>query len=142
MHTITTCQTTLTGKIECLQMAMGLVQKDIAKFRTRLSEVEHRVGDSEDVLHDHIVTLQTLKMKVRALESQAEDAEHQNQRNNLPIVGLPEGEKAADPTAFTERLLRSLLPQAQFSAQFVVERPHRMPATCGPPGALPHTFIL
>lgn len=47
-----------------------------------------------------------------------------------------------DPTAFMEHLLRTLLPRTPFSDFFVVERAHRIPATQGPLGALPRTFIL
>lgn len=142
MQAIATCQTTLTGKIDSLHMDMGLIRKDMDKFRHRLTETEHRIGAAEDTLHDHTATLHTLKTKVKALELRAEDAENRNRRNNLRVVGLPEGVEGSDPTAFTENLLRSLLPQAQFSPFFVVERAHRMPASRGAPGAPPRTFIF
>lgn len=86
--------------------------------------------------------LSASSLPVRALEHRAEDAENRNRRNNLRIIGLPERAEDPDPTAFTERLLRQLLPQASFSPYFTVERAHRMPAVRGPPGAPPRTFIL
>lgn len=112
------------------------------KIRTHVSEFERHTGGSEHLLHDHMAALHTLKTKVKSLKSRAEDAENRNRRNNLRIVGLPEGAEGPDPMAFTEHLLCSLLLQAQFSAYFVVERAHRMPAAKGPPEGPPRTFIL
>lgn len=142
MHAITGCQTTLTAKIEQIQMEMGLVRRDMDKFRDRLSETERRVGDTEDTIREHDTTLRTLQLKMKAMESRAEDQENMNRRNNLRLMGLPEGAEGRDPTAYTERLLRTLLPQASFSPYFAVERAHRMPSARGPPGAPPRTFIF
>lgn len=108
---------------------MALIRKDADKIHMRVTDVERRVGDSEDLLQEHSADLNSLKTKVKSLESRAEDAENRNRRHNLRIVGLAEGAEGSDPTAFTEQLLRSLLPQAPFSAHFVVERAHRMLAT-------------
>lgn len=88
MQAINTCQTTLAGKIDTVQLEMGLIHKDMDKFQTRLTEVEHRMGDTEDLLRDHSTSLHTLTTKVRALEYRAEDAENHNRRNNLCIIGL------------------------------------------------------
>lgn len=120
MQAITNCQTTLTGKIEQVQLDISLIRRDMDTFRTRLTEAERRVGDAEDVLQDHTVSLRTLQTKIKSLETRAEDAENRNRRNNLRIVGLPEGTEGTDPTSFTEKLLRELLPQAAFSDVFVV----------------------
>lgn len=90
-------------------------------------------GDSSD--------LRTLHTKIRALEYKAEDTENRNRRNNLGIVGLAEGAEG-HLTGFVEQLLRILLPSAQFSPFYAVERAHRIPPKPGPLGAPPCTFIL
>lgn len=54
-------------------------------------------------MREHTGDLHTLKARVKALESRAEDAKNHNRHNNLRIVSLPEGSKGIDPTAFTER---------------------------------------
>lgn len=76
---------------------------------------------------------------MKALEYKADDAENRNRRNNLRIVGLAEG---TNPAVFVEQLLRNLLPNAQFSPYFTVERAHRVSPKPNIPGAPPHTFIL
>lgn len=68
MQAIGTCQTTLTGKIDKIQLEMGLIRKDMDSFRTQLTKVERRVGDTEDVLGEHTSSLRTLTTKVKALE--------------------------------------------------------------------------
>lgn len=96
----------------------------------------------KDSVADHSTSIRALQTKVRALEYRAEDAENRSRRNNLCIVGLPEGVEGRDPTVFTEELLRSLLPAARLSPYFTVERAHRVPPRPGPEGAPPRTLIL
>lgn len=139
---VTTCQSTLASKIEEVQLDVGLLRQDLDKIRSRVSEAERRVGSVEDTVNDHTASIRTLQTKVRALEYRAEDAENRSRRNNLRIVGLPEGVEGRTPALFTEELLRSLLPSAQLSPYFVVERAHRVPPRPGPEGAPPRTLIL
>lgn len=73
MQAITGCQTTLMAKIEQMQKEIGLVRRDMDKFRDRLSEVERRVGDTEDMIREHDTSLHTLQLKMKAMESWAED---------------------------------------------------------------------
>ncbi|XP_077341416.1 uncharacterized protein LOC143986884 [Lithobates pipiens] len=121
MQAINTCQTTLTGKIDTMQLEMGLIRKDMEKFRAGLTGVEHRVGDTEDVLKDHTSSLRTLTTKVKSFEYRAEDAENRNQRNNLCVISLPEGSEDPGPTAFTGRLLRQLFPQMSRFMRYKVQ---------------------
>lgn len=57
-------------------------------------------------------------------------------------MGLPEGVEGRSPALFVEDLLRTLLPDAQLSPYFAVERAHRVPPRPGPEGAPPRTLIL
>lgn len=91
MQAITDCKSTLTGKIDSLQLELALIRKDVDTVQSRITTVEHRVSDTEDMLHDHAASLHTLKAKVKCLESCTEDTENRNRRNNLRIMGLPEG---------------------------------------------------
>lgn len=134
--------TTLTSKVDAVQLDVGLIRLDMDKIRGRLSDAEQRLGQVEDTVESHGADLRALKTKIRALEYKSEDAENRNRRNNLRIVGLVEGAEGKCPTEFIEGLLRSLLPGAQFSPFYAVERAHRIPPKPGPPGAPPHTFIL
>lgn len=59
MQAITTCQTTLTGKIETMQLDISLIKRDMDCLRTWLTE--RRVGEAEDTLQAHGVLLRTLQ---------------------------------------------------------------------------------
>lgn len=135
MQAISVYQTTLTAKIGTLQMDFGLLWRDMDKMRDRLGEAKRHVGDSEDSIRDNQASIHTLQVKMKALKSWAEDSENRSRRNNLRVLGLPEGAEGKDPTVFTETLLCTLLPLAPFSQHFVVERAHRMPPVRGQPGA-------
>lgn len=139
MQGITTCQTTLTGKIYSMQLEIGLILKDIDKFRARLTEVECRVGDTEDMVRDHTTSLHALTTKVKALAYRAGDSENHNRRNKLRILGLPEGSEDPNPAAFTEHLLHGLLSNLCHRMCLRMSAARGAP---GPPRAPPRTFIL
>lgn len=88
---ISGCQTMLTAKIDQMQAEMGLIRHDMDKYWDRLSEAERRVSDMEDVVRDLVASLRTLQLKMKTLELRVEDQENRNRRNNLRLVGLPEG---------------------------------------------------
>lgn len=135
MLAITTCQTTPTTKIDHVQTETALIRRDMDKFRDRVTEVERRVSNTEDVLRDHHADIQALKLKVKNLEARAEDADNHNRRNNLQVLGLPEGAEGDNTVEFMEGLLPALLPRAKFSPHFSNERAHHIPAARGPQGA-------
>lgn len=92
-------------------------------------------------MESHNTDLRTLHTKIRALKYKTEDAENCNRRNNLHIVGLAEGVEVPHPE-FVETLLRTLLPSAQFSPFYAVERAHSIPPKTSRQGSPPRTFIL
>lgn len=136
MLAITTYQSTLTAKIENAQTEIALMCRDMDRFRDQVTDVERRVSGTEDVQRNHHEDLQTLKLKIKNLKARVEDAENRNRRNNLHVLGLPEGTEGSDPVALMEHLLPTLLLQATFSPHFSIERVHRMLATRGPQGWL------
>lgn len=100
------------------------------------------MGDSEHSIRDQRASIHTLQVRMKALESRAEDSKNRSRRNNQRVVGFPEGADGQDTTAFTENVLQILLPRAQFSPHFVVEQAHRMPLVRGQPGAPPCISIF
>lgn len=101
------------------------------KFRECVTEVERRVSAVEDIQRDHHSDLHTLKSKVKVFEARTEDAENRNRRNNVRVLGLPQGAEGSDLVTFMEQLLPSLLPKVRFSSHYFIERANRMPATRG-----------
>lgn len=97
MAAIVSCQAALTNKIEAVQLDLGLIRQDLDKLCSRVSEAERRVGQTEDIATEHTASIHTLQTKVRALEYKVDDSENRNRRNNLRIVGIPEGAEGRNP---------------------------------------------
>lgn len=105
------------------------------KLCSRVMETEQGIGQTEDEVLEQLAALRTLRTKVKALEYRAEDAENRNRRNNLRIIGLPEGAVGVNPTSFVEGMLLTLLPAAHFSPHYTMERAHHVPPKPVPSGA-------
>lgn len=105
--------------------------------------MERRVSETEDAQRDHQADIQALKLKVKNLETRAEDVENQNRYNNLRVLSLPEGAEGYDPLEFMEGLLPSLLPRAKFFPHFSIERVHvcRLPEALKGPHHAPRSCL-
>lgn len=142
MAAIATCQTTLTTKIDHLQMDVNKLRHDMDKIRERTVEAERRIGEVEDTSNANHESIRTLQQQVKILQARAEDAENRSRRNNVRILGLPERVEGSTPEQFVEQLMKEVLAPIVFSPSFVVERAHRVPTRPLPPGAPPRPFIL
>lgn len=76
-------------------MDTGLIRQDLNKIRVRVVAAEQRVNRVENAVEENSSVIRTLQTKVKALEYRAEDTENRSRRNNLSIVGLPEGVEGA-----------------------------------------------
>lgn len=72
-QTIATAQTVLMDKIDHLQTNVDFIRRDLDSFCCRVVEVEQRVSTGEDSIRDHAGNLHTLKVKVKMMETCAED---------------------------------------------------------------------
>ncbi|XP_077340579.1 cadherin EGF LAG seven-pass G-type receptor 2 [Lithobates pipiens] len=120
----------------------SLIRHDLDKIRGRLTTVETRVSDVEDTSHSYGAQLAELREQVKALQHKAIDAEDRQRRNNLRVVGLPEGAEGDQPAHFAEQFFKQLLSIAEVPPTYVVERAHRVPTGHRPPGAFPRPFLV
>lgn len=141
LEAISLCQSTLTTKIEEMKVDISLLRHDMTKLRERVTEAETRLGRAEDTLYPLQHSQEDLQRQVQQLAQKQDDLENRARRSNLRFIGLPEGSEGSDPATFLEKLLIATYGRDAFSATFVVERAHRMPARCPPEGAPPRTFI-
>lgn len=74
---------------------------------------------------------------VKSLQHRAEDAEDRQRRNNVRVVGLPEGAEGVKTATFAEQFFEQILQLGDLPPTYVVERAHRVPAGVRPPGAFP-----
>ncbi|XP_041441303.1 uncharacterized protein LOC121400993 [Xenopus laevis] len=139
---IATCQTTLTTHIEEVKIDLSLIKVDLQAVRERTTAVEARVSALEDMCAPVPAQLTELQQQIKQQASLLDDYENRQRRNNVRVVGLPEGAEGNSPTDFAERWLKQLLPNAPFTTHYTVERAHRVPGRPRPPGAPPRPFLI
>lgn len=83
--------------------------------RGHLTDAKHRIAAVEDTTASTIQTLADLQQKVEVLMAHSEDAENRLRRNNVWVVGLPEGVEGPNPAVFAEAFFKQLLGLQQLS---------------------------
>ena len=89
---------------EALEQQIAGVSSGLSLLRDdhkKLAEKVHQHGKEIAIIHPSIQQLtdqvQDLTERMRQVEGRAEDAEGRSRRNNLRVVGLPEGVEGRDP---------------------------------------------
>lgn len=110
-----------------------LLQK-INEHGQTLKELELATSDHGDRLSSLDSTVNALKTQVKTLTDKCEDLEGRSRRNNLRLVGIPEGSEGQRPTEFIGGLLKDLL---KLDEAPLLDRAHRTlrakPRTGEPP---------
>lgn len=83
---------------------------------------------------DHELRIKTLEQELSATRKMNEklsakiiDLEGHSRRNNVKIVGIPEGEEGGRPTEFVTKLIPTLFGENNFPNPVTVDRAHRVP---------------
>ena len=131
----------LEGQIGGLQTEVSLVRQDLRNVVDRVTETEDRVSSLENNVKDLQATVQSLSTKTGVLEYRAEEAESRARRNNIRLIGFPEGAEGGNCESFLEVWLKTWVPMESLSPCFPIERAHRALARKPPPGAPPRPII-
>lgn len=76
--------TGLNGRLDEIKAELSRCTKDVAKLRTDYSDLRKRVEKTEQITEDH-------KAKLVDYDAKLADLEDRSQRDNLRILGIPEG---------------------------------------------------
>lgn len=71
-----------------------------------------------------------------------EDLKNRSRRNNVRVIGIPEGTKGNHPSAFIETLLLEVFGEQSFTRKPQVDRAHRSLAPPSKPNQDPRPFIV
>lgn len=111
-------------------------------------ELTERLITTEDQAADHeqrITAMETsvteLQQENKKLRAKLSDLEGRSRRNNIRILGVPEGEEKGRPTEFVSNLIPRLLGDDNFTKQVVIDRAHRTQQPKPPEGSRPHMII-
>ena len=117
-------------EINASLLPLNTTLEDVNK---KLDAIEPRLTGMETVLSDHSDSLVRLERRVEKLEkdnsellAKTEDLENRSRRNNLRIIGLPEGvENDTGASAFMSRFFVEVLQDESFTELPELERAHR-----------------
>lgn len=101
------------------------VEAKLSALITRLDEVEKRVEFLEGAERELQANPPATKAELEQIWDKIEDMENRNRRNNIRIVGIPEGKEGQDMVRFLDGLIPQLIDSS--GRQLEIERAHRSP---------------
>nr|XP_014339619.1 PREDICTED: uncharacterized protein LOC106702021 [Latimeria chalumnae] len=119
--------------LETLTTAIKELKDTNAGFLTRIMSVEQRVSDVEDTHNATTTQVADLQKKISLLQVCLDDQENRARRNNLHIIGFPEGAKQGKPAQFLQNILPTLL-NIKVESPIEIERAHCSLASRPPEG--------
>lgn len=104
-----------------------------------LKELEESASTHSDILSTLESTVDHLTMKVKHLDEKCEDLEACSRRNNIRIIGIPEGKEGPRPRDFIAQLLTEAL---SLPEKPLIDQAHRINHQKPKPEDPPRPFIL
>ncbi|KAJ1103724.1 hypothetical protein NDU88_001145 [Pleurodeles waltl] len=109
-----------------MQMSICRVAKTCSEYATRMGEVETRISKLEDNTASQGAIGDS--MKARLDEAQWKLVDLEDKRNNLRVLGVPEGVKGTDPRGFIVSLFKEVFPDLiQWYWEREIQRAHLFP---------------
>ncbi|KAK7925063.1 hypothetical protein WMY93_007373 [Mugilogobius chulae] len=112
-----------------------------ADLEERIGGVENKAVNHEQRIKVMETSLEELRQQNKTLRSKLSDLEGRSRRNNLKIVGIPEGEEKGRPTDFVSHLIPKLFGAEHFDKPLAVDMAHRSLQPKPPDGSKPRTII-
>ncbi|KAJ1173849.1 hypothetical protein NDU88_005674 [Pleurodeles waltl] len=114
-----------------LSQEIGKVSTELSHLRTDHHKLADRVKATETTLEElkpahQVLWFQVthLSEQVQRLERHAEDSEGHSRRNNVRVVGMPEGVEGPDAVAYLETWLCMLMGERPLIPFFALKRAH------------------
>ncbi|KAJ1188168.1 hypothetical protein NDU88_004932 [Pleurodeles waltl] len=111
-----------------MQIQIRRVSKTCSEFTTRMEEVETRISHLEDEAGSHQVTREAMEKELEDTQWKLTDLEDRLRRNNLRVLGVPEGLEGSDTHSFMVALFKEAFPDLhQWDWDREIQRAHRFP---------------
>ncbi|KAJ1208189.1 hypothetical protein NDU88_003575 [Pleurodeles waltl] len=111
-----------------MQIQIRRVAKTCSEFATRMEEVETRISHLEDEAGSHQVTREAMEKQLEDTQWKLTDLEDRLRRNNLRVLGIPEGLEGSDTHSFMVTLFKEAFPDLhQWDWDREIQRAHRFP---------------
>ncbi|KAJ1190467.1 hypothetical protein NDU88_007205 [Pleurodeles waltl] len=117
-YSLERAHTSLEAKIDKVTSDLVLLHADHHKLADKTAAIEARVDELMRAASHLKSEMEDVLAHVVELERQVEDAEGHSRRNNIQVVGLPEGTEGQDAVAYSETWLRGLVPAGTLTPFF------------------------
>lgn len=107
----------------------------------RLTTTECQAADHEQRIRAVETSVAELQEENKRLRAKLSDLAGRSRRNNIRILGIPDGEKKGRPTEFVSNLIPKLLSDDNFAKPVVIDRAHRVQQPKPPEGSRPRMII-
>lgn len=121
---------------------MLTVKGDVRAVCIRTTALEERFSQMEDEVFPLKQEVALMKIQLRDCLQQMDNMENRLRRENLRVLGLPEGCEGNNPIKFMEEWLKEKFGRDSFSNTFAIERAHRIAPRTSTPGGHPRPFIF
>lgn len=120
--------TSLDTSLAPIQASLDTIRTTLDSHTQKIATMESTLTTHSDELTERTTRLDQLEKANAALVSKTEDLENRSRRQNLRIVGLPEGVEGGSPLDFVSQLLHNVIGEDIFPKPPELDRAHRTPA--------------
>uniref|UniRef100_H2ZUV6 L1 transposable element RRM domain-containing protein n=1 Tax=Latimeria chalumnae TaxID=7897 RepID=H2ZUV6_LATCH len=141
LKTIQTLILQLTSDVAEVKLGIQNLQASQDFLGTRIVEAERWISKIKDSAEEETQRLLQMEQKLTTAVQRIEDLENRSRRNNVKIVGFPEGVEGGNPIKFLQSVLPELL-DLKHDLPLQIERARH---TLGPrptPGQRPRAFVI
>lgn len=130
------------SKFNNIATSMQALHNSLEATSGKVREVEEAVNVHDERIADLESKCTFLQAKVDKQQKLLEDLESHSRRQNIRILGIPEGSEKGKPTEFVAGLIPTLLGAEHFELPVVVDRAHRSLAPRPAEGQYPRPLIV
>uniref|UniRef100_H2ZSN9 L1 transposable element RRM domain-containing protein n=1 Tax=Latimeria chalumnae TaxID=7897 RepID=H2ZSN9_LATCH len=117
------------------------IKQGNADILGRLTSIESHLSDSDGRLLAAKTKIESLALDITSLRNRLNDQENRARRNNVRILGFPEGVEKGNPARFLGEVLPVLLKLPE-GTDFSIERAHHSLAPMPAPGQRPRPLVV
>lgn len=121
-----------------LRNAIDPLRRTVDAHEATVHELERAATDHNTRINDLEATVSMLTKQATRLEDKCEDLEWRSRRNNIRVVGVPEGVEGTRPADFIAQLLQDLL---GLNEKHLLDRAHRTLREKPREGMPPRPFV-
>ena len=131
----------MNNRFDKLDVDIKTVQRSQAELSASLTGLQDQVNNHDERIDKLEAAVTMLGQENATLRAKLDGLEGNSRRNNIKILGIPEGEENNNPTEFVQNLIPKLLGESSFENAVIIDRAHRSPRPRPPEGGKPRAIF-